>query len=217
MNWSLMRRASWLDTRARFVDLTPSGGALLDLGASDGGTLRHFAELRPDLHLAAADIEGKPESYPRGTDFKVADFDRDVLPWPDASFDSITCMHVVEHLQDPTHLIREAHRLLKPGGRLYVETPAPKTVDMVSATGAAKGRVTVNFFDDPTHVRPVPVGELKGLARDLGFRSAMGGVSRNWLFTAVYPVLRVIRPDSRDRYVAQIHWTGWSEYISAVK
>ncbi len=212
-----MRRASWLDTRARFVDMTPLGGTLLDLGASDGGTLRHFAELRPDLTLAAADIEGKPEAYPRGTDFKVADFDRDRLPWPDGSFDSITCMHVVEHLQDPTHLVSESLRLLKPGGRLYVETPAPKTVDMESATGAAKGRVTVNFFDDPTHVRPVPVGELAGIADQLGFRSTTVGVSRNWIFAAAYPLLRIVRSDSRDRYVAQIHWTGWSQFMIGMK
>ncbi len=217
MNWSIMRRASWLDTRARFVDMTSHGGTLLDLGASDGGTLRHFAELRPDLTFAAADIEGKPEAYPRGTDFKVADFDRDRFPWPDASFDAITCMHVVEHLQDPTHLIRESHRLLRPGGRIYIETPAPKTVDMTSATGSAKGRVTVNFFDDPTHVRPVPVGDLQRIADHIGFHSVRSGVSRNWIFTAAYPLLRIVKPDSRNRYVAQIHWTGWSEYIVATK
>src|SRR5688500_401202 len=126
MNWSLLRFAPWIDTRAKFVDGTPRGGALLDLGSSDGGTLRHFAELRPDLSLSAADIEGHPEAYPPGTGFKRADFDHDALPWADRSFDRITCMHVVEHLQNPRHLISEAWRVLKPGGSLYIETPAPE-------------------------------------------------------------------------------------------
>ncbi len=217
MNWTWMRIASWLDTRARFVDSLPKRGRLLDLGSSDGGTLRHFAELRPDIALAAADIEGRPEAYPRSTDFRRSDFDSDSLPWPGGLFDGVTCMHVVEHLQNPSHLMREAFRVLAPGGKLYVETPAPDTVAMKSATGSAKGRVTVNFFDDPTHVRPVLVEELSRMAIDAGFESVTRGVSRNWIFTAAYPVLRLLRPDSRSRYVAQLHWTGWSVCVIARK
>ncbi len=217
MNWSLLRHAPWIDTRARFVDSTPRGGRLLDLGSSDGGTLRHFAELRPDLALAAADIEGQPANYPAGTEFKRADFDRDALPWPDESFDRVTCMHVVEHLQNPRQLIGEAWRVLKPGGSLYIETPSPETVSMKSAAGAAKGRVTVNFFDDPTHVQPVPVEELSGLAVDAGFHGVSSGVSRNLAFAAAYPLLRVFRAGTRHRYVAQLHWTGWSVYVIATR
>ena len=217
MNWTWMRMASWIDTRAQFVGSLPKRGRLLDLGSSDGGTLRHFAELRPDLALAAGDIEGRPEAYPRSTDFRRSDFERDPLPWPDGLFDGVTCMHVVEHLQDPSHLMREAFRVLAPRGGLYVETPAPETVDMKSATGRAAGRVTVNFFDDPTHVRPVTVEDLSAMALHAGFESTGNGVSRSLLFSAAYPVLRVLRPDSRGRYVAQLHWTGWSVYMIARK
>jgi SAM-dependent methyltransferase len=217
MNWSLLRFAPWIDTRASFVAGTPKGGRLLDLGSSDGGTLRHFAELRPDIQLASADIEGSPTAYPWGTDFKRADFDSDPLPWPTGSFDRITCMHVVEHLRDPAHLMREAFRLLKPGGSIYVETPAPHTVDLESAVGEAKGRVTVNFYDDPTHVRPVPVEEITRVSLAAGFRDVSTGVSRNVLFAASYPLFRIASRHSRHRYVAQHHWTGWSVYAIARK
>jgi SAM-dependent methyltransferase len=212
MNWSWLRFASWIDTRARFVDSLPSGGRLLDLGSSDGGTLCHFAELRPDLSLSAADIEGQPDKYPLKTDFKRADFDRERLPWPDHSFDGITCMHVVEHLQNPAHLLGECRRLLKPGGRVYIETPAPWTVDEKSATGAGKGKVTVNFYDDPTHVKPVLAEEISAAAKAAGFQEVITGTSRNLLFAAVYLPLRLMMSDSRKRYVAQLHWTGWSVY-----
>ena len=65
MNWTYLRPCAWVDTRARFVAGTPPGGALLDLGSSDGETLGHIAELRPDLRLFAADLAGTPENYSR--------------------------------------------------------------------------------------------------------------------------------------------------------
>lgn len=49
MNGSGLRHCSWLDTRARFAAGTPRGGALLDIGSSDGETLGHIAELRLEL------------------------------------------------------------------------------------------------------------------------------------------------------------------------
>ena len=61
MNWTYLRPCAWVDTRTRFVAGTPPGGTLLDLGSSDGQTLGHMAELRPDLHFFATDMAGTPE------------------------------------------------------------------------------------------------------------------------------------------------------------
>ena len=65
MYWIYLRACAWVDTRARFVAGTPPGGTLLDLGSSDGETLGHIAELRPDLRLFAADSAGTPETRQR--------------------------------------------------------------------------------------------------------------------------------------------------------
>src|SRR4051812_36970974 len=107
MNWSYLRYAPWLDTRAGFVAGTPRGGALLDLGSSDGRTLGHMAELRPDLRFFASDIEGTPEKYPAGCQFARVNFERETLPWPSGSINAITCMHLVEHLHSIDPLMRE--------------------------------------------------------------------------------------------------------------
>src|SRR5206468_4049090 len=119
MNWLCLRPWPWLDTRARFVARVPRGGRLLDLGSSDGETLGHLAQLRPDLRLAAADKFGQPENYPSGCEFHHVDFEREPLPWPGASFDAVTCMHVVGHLGDLKNLFHEIARVLRPGGRFY--------------------------------------------------------------------------------------------------
>lgn len=210
MNWKHLRHCAWLDTRARFIARTPRGGTLLDLGSSDGETLNHIAELRPDLRLRSADKFGHPENYPPRCEFQRCDFVQDRLPWPDRSMDAITCMHVIEHLDDLNNLAAEVARLLKPGGRVYFETPHPKTVDLPSA----KGKFTLNFFDDPTHVRVVPLAELAATLNRTSLRVATTGTSRNWLFAASHPFF-CLRAESRKKFTARVHWIGWSAYLVA--
>jgi SAM-dependent methyltransferase len=49
--------------------------------------------------------------------------DRSPLPYADAQFDVVTCSEVIEHLENFRALLREAHRVLKPGGVLVLTTP----------------------------------------------------------------------------------------------
>ena len=210
MNWLCLRPWPWLDTRARFVARAPRNGRLLDLGSSDGETLGHISQLRPDLRLGAADKFGKPENYPARCEFHRADFEREPLPWPDGSFDAVTCMHVVEHLGDLQNLFREVARVLKPGGRVYFETPHPKTLTLPSAAG----QFTLNFHDDPTHVRLVTVEDLGRAAKTSGLVVEATGTSRNWLFAAAHPLFCLL-PASRQRFTARVHWLGWSAYLVA--
>ena len=214
MNWAILRHFAWLDTRARFVAEAPKSGTLLDLGSSDGETLGHIAELRPDLRLYAADKAGKPERYPAGCFFQRADLEREKLCWADRTMDTITCMHLVEHLGDLASLLSEAARLLKPGGRIYFETPHPKSLMLSSPPGSAAGTFTLNFYDDATHVRPVAAGALAQQVRAAGLEVVGCGISRNWLFALAWPVFALL-PSSRKKFTARVHWLGWSAYLIA--
>jgi hypothetical protein len=169
MNWTCLRPFPWLDTRAQFVAQSPPSGTLLDLGSSDGETLGHIVELRPDLKLFAADKCGVPEKYPAPCEFRRADFEREALPWPDRSMDVITCMHL---------------------------------------------DFTFNFYDDPTHVRLVPIDALACEVRRAGLRVGATGTSRNWLFAAAHLAFAFL-PPSRKKFTAHVHWLGWSAYLIA--
>lgn len=66
--------------------------------------------------------------------------DLNKTPWPVKEFDEISAMHVVEHLNSLVSFMNECHRVLKPGGSLYLETPcAGMDLDLE--------------FADPTHIR----------------------------------------------------------------
>src|SRR5208337_1736505 len=199
MNWKYIRNLTWIDTRARFVGSTPFGGSLLYMGSSEGETLGHFAELRPDLKLFATDLAGSPEKYPPGCLFHRGDIQKDRLPWPSGSMDSIACIHLVEHLTSLDFLFAEAARLLKPGGRIYVETPHLKTVVLQSLPGNWAGTFPMSFYDDSTHTKPVATGVLAHAARRTGFKIISSGTSRNWLFAMSYPFF-LLMPPSLKKY-----------------
>lgn len=70
----------------------------------------------------------------------VHDLNKCPWPWPDKTFVHASAVHVVEHLNSLIDFMNEAHRVLKPGGSLYIETPlAGVNPDLE--------------FADPTHVR----------------------------------------------------------------
>jgi 2-polyprenyl-3-methyl-5-hydroxy-6-metoxy-1,4-benzoquinol methylase len=72
------------------------------------------------------------------------------------SADVILCFHVIEHLWSPENLMKEAHRILRPGGKLFLVTPDWK-------------KSFVTFWGDPTHVKPYDKIALARLMRMYGF------------------------------------------------
>jgi 2-polyprenyl-3-methyl-5-hydroxy-6-metoxy-1,4-benzoquinol methylase len=101
-----------------------SPGRLLDWGCGFGQLSHMLKERGVDV----TSIEWDPE-VPEGAVRRLerypdveATYTRETvrLPYEDASFDSVLSMGVLEHVQEPGASLDELHRVLRPGGRLYV-------------------------------------------------------------------------------------------------
>ena len=53
----------------------------------------------------------------------VHDLNKFPYPIADNTFDEINAKHIIEHLNDPIGFMREMCRILKVGGKIFVETP----------------------------------------------------------------------------------------------
>lgn len=73
----------------------------------------------------------------------------------DEEFDKINCSHVLEHIQlteDFVFVMQEFHRLLKPGGDLYIEIPHKDTNMAYECIGHTRYFVNnsfKDFYDNP--------------------------------------------------------------------
>jgi len=53
----------------------------------------------------------------------LCDLDHIPYPFADNAFDQLRAIHVIEHVSDVIRSMEEFHRLVRPGGRVRIETP----------------------------------------------------------------------------------------------
>lgn len=86
---------------------------VLDAGAGDA----------PYRHLFS---HVKYETADTG-DLGLGDRDHDVdladLPMDDETYDQVICTQVIEHVREPDKMMSELHRVLRPGGTLWISAP----------------------------------------------------------------------------------------------
>ena len=98
------------------------GQAVLELGSGLGSNLRLFSagnRVQGVEALAAAAHQASSQGIPT----LQADISAGPLPWPDASWDWVLLLDVLEHLVDPALALVEVRRLLRPGGRVLLNLP----------------------------------------------------------------------------------------------
>jgi 2-polyprenyl-3-methyl-5-hydroxy-6-metoxy-1,4-benzoquinol methylase len=107
------------DRAAELFAAWPRTGRVLDMAAGSGAFARRLRQL--GFAVEACDLFPEQFGAPE-IPIKFADLS-ERLPYDDASFDVLSCLEGVEHLEDQFAFIRECWRVLRPGGRLLLSTP----------------------------------------------------------------------------------------------
>ncbi len=99
--------------------------SLLDIGCADGLMLEL---LNQDLKISlSVGIDSSLELLRTNPnpDIKMIQGRAENLPFRNEEFEVIIATAVIEHLSQPTKMIKECYRLLKKGGLLIITTPVP--------------------------------------------------------------------------------------------
>ncbi|CAM5359686.1 methyltransferase [Streptomyces spiroverticillatus] len=102
------------------LGLDPAHGPLVEVGAGSGAVTRRLRAAHPDLAVTAVDIDPTLLSHASDCGATLLVADAAALPLPDASAGYVLLRYVLQHLADPLPALREAVRILRPGGRLLV-------------------------------------------------------------------------------------------------
>lgn len=109
------------DIFKNFAKFLPKKGRLLDVGAATGFLVSEAN--KRGWQAEGVEISKWAADYGREK-LKVKIFPGDLFQaeFKSGSFDVITMLDILEHLEDPTKELKEAHRILKKGGVIYIET-----------------------------------------------------------------------------------------------
>ena len=102
------------------------GRRLLDVGCGSGEFLQRMRT--NGWQVTGVEPDPVAAARARGSGLEVHDGLLEDAAFPAEAFDAIVLSHVVEHVHDPTRLLHECQRVLRPGGVLVVMTPNLESV-----------------------------------------------------------------------------------------
>lgn len=132
---------------------------------------------------------------------------------PNNFFDGIWIVHVIEHLYNGDEVIKGLLPKLKKGGFMYIEYPGEKSTRLPSMKGS------LNFKDDPTHVRLYNIKELSKLFTSNGCKVLRSGTRRNIFFMMAMPLRIAFYTLSGKKLQGNIFWDilGFADFLWVTK
>ena len=162
-------RLAWID------DIVPlAGKRVLDIGC--GGGILADAMARKGAEVLGIDLAGKAlkvaqlhalEAQTQGVNYREVSAETLAAEQPE-SFDVVTCMEMLEHVPDPSSVVRACATLVKPGGHVFFSTINRNAKAFVFAIVGAE--YILNLLPRGTHefAKFIKPSELAAYARAAG-------------------------------------------------
>jgi SAM-dependent methyltransferase len=138
-----------------FLARVKTRGAVLDLACGTGAWLARLQ--RNGFRDVVGMDRGKDDYGLDPATFIHTNLDGPFSAAVGRTFDVITAMEIIEHLESPAAFLREARKLIKPGGYMFVTTP---NVECIQGRLRFLLRGQLRAFEvddsaDPTHISPL--------------------------------------------------------------
>ena len=153
------------------------GMKMLEPGCGRGEFLSNFEKL--GLDVVGVDISEEAQNFGHQFDVLQCDVESEPLPFADATFDIIYSKSFIEHLYYPERYLKEAHRVLKPGGLLLTLVPDWESNYKI-------------YFDDFTHRTPFTKVALLDAYQMYGFENVQVFKFRQLPILWRYPILNYV-------------------------
>ena len=176
----------WRERLIRDGTTLAPGTRLLEVGCGGGAVLAVLGQEFPGVRLSGVDREPKQLAFARrhlersGVDATLVEADALALPFEDDTFDHVWMMWFLEHVLEPVAALREARRVLVPGGAITAievdystmrATPSTQALEML-ARAMAGAMSAAGWSDAGTR--------LPQWLRDAGFRDVDDGERPFW-------------------------------------
>lgn len=157
----------------------------LDVGCSSGYMLEDVLGRFPKVHAIGADYfpSGLLQCHQRLPDIPLFQVDLADCKFSDNLFDAVTCLNVLEHIQDDEAALKQLFRIIKPGGKLVVTVPM-------------ESRIYDIYDQVHYHVRRYAGSELTDKVNSAGFDI----LKNNYFGVFVYPALCLVKRINRWRF-----------------
>jgi len=169
-----------------------AGALLLDIGCGSGLTLVLAARrgARPSgLDISPGLLGVARERLP---DADLREGDMEALPFPDASFDAVVGVNAFQFADDPRRALREAARVVRPGGRLVASLfAAPERSQGTIVHEAMNALIPAGHAGDHAPYALSAPGALEAALREAGLRvTATGETLCVWRYATMDGAIR---------------------------
>jgi len=209
------------DTVVEILQAQPRG-TLLDVPAGEGALAARL--IAAGFEVSCCDLY--PEIFNlEGVAIQRGDLNGE-LPFADRSFDYITCLEGLEHIENPQQAIREFARLTKSGGRLVVSVPNILNIEErlkwllygytshfkpITRGQAERLRADYNNREEiAAHVNPIGYSELRYILEKNGFQIASvhrdKPKSNAWLYWPMVALIKLVAALTPEQKRAE-RWT----------